>query len=173
LFLALVGDKELQRVISTGRKGTLMPAWSQSAGGPLTEEQIASLVDGIKGRRWKSDASSVKKTIPPNVPPLLPTDDVKGNYNRGEKVYAAACATCHGGEGEGTKKAGAINNAALLTLMSDTVLRRIIITGRPDLEMPDFADGTGRTSHFTTLTADDVNDLIALLNHWRETHAAK
>jgi mono/diheme cytochrome c family protein len=150
-----------------------MPAWSQSAGGPLTAEQVTVLVDGIQARRWDSKASSVTRAVPPTAPPLLPADGATGDRTRGQQVFAAACATCHGENGQGTKTTGALNNAALLTLMSDTFLRRIIITGRHDLGMPNFADRDGRSPDFTTLTDDDVNDLIALLNHWRVTHAAK
>ena len=95
---------------------------------------------------------------------------MKGDATQGEKVFAAACATCHGEQGEGIDgAAGAVNNPALLSLVSDTLLRRIIITGRPDLEMPDFADATGRAADFKPLTAEDVNNLVALFNHWRES----
>jgi mono/diheme cytochrome c family protein len=167
LFLALVSSDELTTVIANGRK--LMPAWSQSSGGPLTEKQIASLVEGIKQRKWDNKSSTAISSIPPNAPPLQPAIEQKGDQQRGEKVFAAACASCHGDNGEGTDMAGAVNNPALLTLVSDTLLRRIIITGRPDLEMPDFADASGRASDFKPLTTEDINDLIALLNHWRES----
>ncbi|MCC7085637.1 MAG: c-type cytochrome [Pirellulales bacterium] len=174
LFMALVGDEELQDVISHGRKGTLMPAWSQSAGGPLTNRQIASLVEGIKGRKWSGEWTSAAKVVSPNTPPLLAADSPNGSVDRGKKVFATACATCHGESGEGVEDdAGAINNHAFLTLVSDALLRRIIITGRPDLQMPDFADGSGRESDFKPLTAGDVNDLMALLNHWRMTRNGK
>jgi mono/diheme cytochrome c family protein len=83
-------------------------------------------------------------------------------------VFAVACATCHGDKGEGIKdSAGAINDPAMLSLMSNMLLRRIIITGRPDLKMPDFADSTGRGNDFKPLTAEDVDDLVALLSRWR------
>ncbi len=173
LFLALVGKDELKDVISNGRKGTLMPAWSQSNGGPLTEKQIASLVEGIQSRKWQSDTSSVTRIIPPNAPPLLPSANAQGNHERGEKVFSAACASCHGSKGEG-EMAGALKDSAFLALISDTLLRRIIITGRPDLEMPNFADSTGRTADFKPLTGQDVDDLIALFSHWRnQSNAAE
>jgi mono/diheme cytochrome c family protein len=174
LFLALVSKEELETVIAHGGKGTLMPAWSQPSGGSLTAEQIASLVEGIKGREWGGEASKVTKTIPSDAPPLLPKSDANGNAERGEKIFAVACATCHGEKGEGIKNsAGAINNPAMLSLMSNMLLRRIIITGRTDLKMPGFADSDGRGSDFKPLTAEDVDDLVALLSSWRESSPKK
>ena len=66
------------------------------------------------------------------------------------QVFARACASCHGEQGQGgiydgdrRKPAGAINVPEFLALLSDQALRRLIITGRPDLGMPDCSDGTG------------------------------
>ena len=67
----------------------------------------------------------------------------------------------------GTKSAGRINSPAFLALMSDQALRRIIITGRHDLGMPNFAEKEGRPESFKPLTNQDVNDLMALLQSWR------
>jgi mono/diheme cytochrome c family protein len=91
--------------------------------------------------------------------------------NRGAKVFARACADCHGEDGAGSAEGespGRINDPALLTLFSDQALRRIVITGRPDLGMPDFADDTGRSGEFAPLSSDEIADLVALLATWRE-----
>jgi mono/diheme cytochrome c family protein len=97
-----------------------------------------------------------------------PTNTAAGSLGAGEKVFAAACADCHGVHGEGTEAGGAINDPAFLALMSDQVLRRYIITGRLDLGMPNFAESTGRDKDFTLLTSQQVTDLVALLASWRE-----
>ena len=65
LFLALIADAELQRVITEGRPGTLMPAFATAKGGTLTAEQLSVLADGIKSR-WGSVESA-----PSGAPPLL------------------------------------------------------------------------------------------------------
>ena len=49
------------------------------------------------------------------------------------------CAGCHGEQGRGGEKVGAINSPALLALLSDQILRRYIITGRPDPDRPDLS----------------------------------
>jgi mono/diheme cytochrome c family protein len=50
-----------------------------------------------------------------------PTNTAAGSLGAGEKVFAAACADCHGVHGEGTEAGGAINDPAFLALMSDQV----------------------------------------------------
>jgi mono/diheme cytochrome c family protein len=157
-----------------------MPAWSQSAGGPLTDQQVGVLATGIKGRSWaKPSEANIdnSQSVYPSAPPLLPADADQSNENRklvnseslqaGRTVFARDCANCHGKDGRGGKF-GDLNNQAFLALMSDLILRRYVITGRPDLGMPDFADSKGRDkSSFTPITAQEVNDIVALLASWR------
>ena len=75
----------------------------------------------------------------------------------GLKVFARACASCHGDRGQGGtnggKSVGAINDPDFLALISDQALRRYVITGRPDLGMPDYADPKGRPEGFQPLTS--------------------
>ena len=66
--------------------------------------------------------------------------------------------------------AGAIHDAAFLALISDQALRRYAITGRPDLGMPSFSETSGRDDDFQSLTAAEIDDLVALLASWREAH---
>ncbi len=128
-----------------------MPGWLQSSGGPLTADQVAILVKGIKQQQWDSAAGAKMQKVYPSAPPLIATG-AAGNAQAGEKVYAAACAACHGENGEGEEGiAGAINNQTFLELCSDVEIRRYIITGRPDLGMPNFADNQDRGADFKTL----------------------
>jgi mono/diheme cytochrome c family protein len=171
LFLALIPDTELERLITEGRPGTLMPAFARAKGGHLTTEQVKILAAGIKPR-W-----GPVEPAPSGAPPYLlakarPDGDGGGNKEEGLKVFARACASCHGNHGQGgqydRKSVGAINDPNFLALISDQALRRYVITGRPDLGMPDFADPTGRPEDFKPLTAQDVNHVATLLAFWRE-----
>ena len=63
---------------------------------------------------------------------------------------------------------GAINDPDFLALISDQALRRYVITGRPDLGMPDYADPTGRPEGFQPLSGQDVTNVVALLASWRQ-----
>jgi cytochrome c oxidase cbb3-type subunit 3/ubiquinol-cytochrome c reductase cytochrome c subunit len=156
LFLALITDKELRQVIVEGREGTPMTAFARDRGGPLTDKQIDKLIDDIK-TRWKPASGPKKKP-----PAYLLSDARPGDSKRGRKVFARDCASCHGKDGKAGDKAGVINDPAFLTLLSDQLLRRYVITGRPDFKMPNYIDRDDEG-----LTSQEINDLVALLASWR------
>ena len=88
-------------------------------------------------------------------------------------MFARACASCHGDHGQGgdgkSAAVGAINDPDFLALISDQALRRYMITGRPDLGMPDYADPTGRPEGFKPLTVRGSRpNVVALLAYWRQ-----
>jgi cytochrome c oxidase cbb3-type subunit III len=61
---------------------------------------------------------------------------------------------------------------AFLALISDQAIRRTIICGRADLGMPNFAEDDGRSSDFQPLTSEEIENLVALIAHWRATGSA-
>ena len=184
LFRALVPVQTVAAVVAAGRPGTLMPAFSSEQGGPLTPAQVAVLVNEIKGIPYRviekeQDGNSGAVEVvrdpegaaptwgspgpaPENAPPYLAPSNGSGDAGAGRDRFLAACASCHGDHGQGTPKEGrpalAINDPAFLSLVSDQGLRRIAITGRADLGMPDYAhDGK------EALTPADVTNLVAFL----------
>jgi mono/diheme cytochrome c family protein len=186
LFRAIVPQIELERVVSAGRPGTPMPAFAIANGGTLTPAQIRVLVDQIKGvpdkeaherarddvhpptsPKW-GDPKSVNKDTPAylsSAPTSIPSA-AKCEQTR-TTVFDHACAGCHGERGEGGSGAGAVNDPVFLALTSDQALRRIIITGRPDLGMPDYGSSDGRDPDFKPLTSEEIKDLLDLLASWR------
>jgi mono/diheme cytochrome c family protein len=196
VFRAIVPDSVLENVISRGRAGTLMPAFARASGGTLTATQIQILGHEIKGTPYRiveasdgeaghievvNDAAGIAPQWGPpaslksRAPPYL-AESLKGNSNAGDKkrgaeVFARACAGCHGSHGRGGEHEGeaigSIHDPAFLALLSNQALRRLAITGRPDLGMPNFTQKRGRSADFTPLTATDVNDLVDLLASWR------
>lgn len=197
LFRAIVPLAELERTIAKGRPGTPMPAFAIEHGGTLTSAQIQMLAYEIKGTRYrvkKGDPEKTEVTVaadpagiepiwrspqqpPANAPSYLASEmEGKRATDSVEKTrrstFATACAACHGELGEGTRAAGAINDAAFLGLASDQVLRRLIITGRPDLKMPDYAGSANRPKDFQPLSSRDISDLVALLRSWRQASTA-
>jgi len=166
IFLSIIPEELLLRVISKGRPGTPMPAFAWDRGGSLTDMQVRVLADGIKPR-WGPHQTSAGA-----APPYSVDDGVgSGDKARGAKVFARACAPCHGPAGEGGQDsdspAGAINDPAFLALISNQGLRRYAITGRPDLGMPDYANKTGRSRDYQPMTSGEIGDLVALLASWR------
>ncbi len=168
VFLAIVPDEQLIDVITNGRTDTPMPAFARRQSGTLTDQQIEIIARGLK-EHWKSDKLP-QATLPSYAVASGEKSPSEADVERGRKLFASACASCHGRDGQGTdphETPGAINDPALLALFSNQALRRIIITGRPDLGMPDFADDMGREGDFHPLTDDEISDLVALLASWR------
>ena len=164
LFLAIIPDEELLRVVREGRPGTPMPAFARDKGGPLTDKQVEAVARGIKPL-WGG-------TPPKEKPPPYLAPKGAGDKERGAKLFALACAACHGQKGQGGDDAGAINDPAFLALISDQALRRIVITGRRDLGMPDYTDTDYRSPDYKPLTSEQIHDLVALLAYWRVGGAA-
>jgi mono/diheme cytochrome c family protein len=200
LFLAIVPDEELLRVITEGRavtptQKTPMPAFRLGKGAPLSTAQVAVWADlkketqidprqqspltatqvGVLARGIKQRWGAVTPAAG-SVPPYLPKRGGGGNKDEGARVFARACAGCHGTQGEGAmngeRQVGAINNQAFLALISDQALRRYAITGRPDLGMPAFDGKDGRSRKFSPLTSAEIDDLVALLASWRRVGPA-
>ncbi|QDU63871.1 Cytochrome c [Planctomycetes bacterium Pan216] len=159
LFLRVVTDQELNEVIKNGRPGTLMPGFGFNPGLTLSAKQVDVLVKGIRAE-WPSSPREFSGTLPPYA------TDAKGDATRGAQAFALACARCHGAKGEGTDTAGAINDGAFLKLVSDQFLRRIVITGRPDLGMPDYRQQITEPEA-RALTDQEITDIVALLASWR------
>jgi mono/diheme cytochrome c family protein len=167
LFLAIVSDDDLVRVITDGRSGTPMPAFARKHQGTLTDEQIQIVAAGLR-ERWKADRPPGEKL--PEYAVVASREPAVAEIERGTKVFERACAECHGARGEGMgpdESPGRINDPALLSLMSNQGLRRIVITGRHDLGMPDYAGDAGRARGFEPLSSAEIADVVALLASWR------
>jgi mono/diheme cytochrome c family protein len=93
-------EEVIRRTIERGR-GQIMPAWAESEGGPLNQEQITDLVNLIHLGLWDKVEEAVLHdmgAIP--TPPPLPTP-VGGPIDdpvaaQGQELYVSAgCAACH------------------------------------------------------------------------------
>jgi mono/diheme cytochrome c family protein len=189
LYRAIAPREQIEKAVREGRKGTPMPAFARRQGGPLSDDEIAVLVRGIKGEAAADKKSGgdklggqkikeesavwVEVTKPPENAPRFVGPDTPPQLTatRLESIrtttFARACAGCHGSHGEGSVKAAKINDFAFLSLSSNLGLRRIIITGRPDLGMPDYAGSRGRGSDFHPLNDQETTELVELLQQWR------
>jgi mono/diheme cytochrome c family protein len=198
LFRAIIPEPELEKIISRGRANTLMPAFAVDNGGPLTAAQIQVLVKQIKGipykviekpgggqavvddpegaqSRWGA-AGQPPKGVPSYLAAAVGTES-GANKERGTVVFARACALCHGDDGQGLRKQdqtiNAIHDPVFLDLTSNQAVRRYVITGRPDLGMPSYAQTRPDDSEWRPLTEQDVSDLVALVASWRQNRAAR
>jgi cbb3-type cytochrome c oxidase subunit III len=159
LFLARISADDMEMVVSMGREHTMMPAFSRELQGELKEDQIKLLVKYIR-EEWGKDPEKYK-----DAPPYELGDLKKADPKEGKKIFAVACASCHGDNGEG-RDVGALNDPAFLALVSDQLLRRIIITGRPDFGMPDYRSRGDRKP----LTSRQIDDVVAYVASWRQDY---
>ena len=131
VYLAIVDDAGIRKVIANGVPRTAMPAFAESAGGLLTDAQIDVITKGIRSR-WSRQGVLNAVTAPSYAP------QTAGDVHRGEVAYKTYCQSCHGPGGAGGSKGSAITDGSFLALVSDQGLRTIVITGRPELGAPDW-----------------------------------
>ena len=152
VYLAIADDTTVRKVIANGIRGTAMPAFSESAGGMLTDAQIDLITKEIRSR-WSNAGILEAADAPPYVA------KASGDARRGEVGYRTYCESCHGLTGGGGRKGSAITNDSFLALVSDQGLRTIVITGRPELGAPDWRGNVpGRP-----MSDQEVTDVVAWL----------
>jgi len=151
VYLAIIDDASMRRVVAAGVPGTAMPPFATGAGGSLSDIQVDILIAGIR-KAWSGPANGAA-----DAPPYASTEP--GNSNRGAELYSANCQSCHGPDGKGGRTAGSIVDASYLSLVSDQYLRTIIIAGRPDTPHPNWKQYPSGQS----LNSNQVSDLVAWL----------
>jgi cytochrome c oxidase cbb3-type subunit III len=156
VYLAIIEEASMRRVISNGVHGTSMPAFSQNAGGMLTDPQIDVITHGILSH-WGS-----KGMLNGATPPPYATRTV-GSVAHGEFVYGKYCVSCHGPGGRGSRKGSAITDRSFLALVSDQGLRTIVITGRPELGAPDWRGNIPGAR----MSNQEITDVVAWLASYR------
>ncbi|HWF37150.1 MAG TPA: cytochrome c [Candidatus Acidoferrales bacterium] len=154
VYLAIADDAVIRNAIINGGPGTASPAFGQTAGGLLKDEQIATLVKGIRAWARPEELNGVQS-------PRYAAERT-GDTAHGGKDFQIFCAACHGADGTGTKFAGSIVNPSFLALVSDEALRTIVIVGRPELGAPDWRnDAAGQP-----MSDEQITDVVA----WLATH---
>jgi mono/diheme cytochrome c family protein len=171
-YLACAGVQNLHDVAAKGLPGALMPAFAQSAGGTLTDQQVDALVQGMM-REWGRPSEFAAVALPPY------SASAAGNSSDGQKTYTAACARCHGADGTGIRTpsqttAGqqaeiphSIVDSSYLGLIGNQSLRSYVVAGHLDANAPDWRSYLpGRA-----LTAEEISDVVAWIASHRTTVA--
>jgi cytochrome c oxidase cbb3-type subunit 3/ubiquinol-cytochrome c reductase cytochrome c subunit len=159
VYLAFAGADNLQRIISNGVPGTMMPGFAKSAGGMLTDQQISILTQGMI-QTWGKPSSFNGQELPKYLSSLT------ANPVRGQAAFGASCASCHGADATGSaskEKLGSLVDPAYLSLISDQGLRTFIVAGKPEQGMPDYRSYSGHA-----LTDQEITDIVA----WLASHRA-
>lgn len=160
-YLAWAGRDNMLQIVAHGIPHSLMPAFSQSGGGMLTDQQVARIVDGMISDWGDRNAVDGVKMPGYSQPP-------DGDAAAGKAAFELHCALCHGADGMGLSGSaakvahaatGSIVDPTYLSLITTQGLRDIVVSGLPKEGMPDWrGDGNG-----TPLTDKEVTDIVAWL----------
>lgn len=145
-FLALASDEFIRETVRLGRPGRRMPAWGQKEGG-LRPDEIDKVVAHL--RRLGG------------VPAPARTAGAKasGDTATGSRLFAAACAGCHGPEGLGGE-GPALNNPVLLTTATDEFLIETIARGRRGTAMEGFLEPSVARR---TLSRGEIESIVTFI----------
>lgn len=161
VYLTIAGAANIQRITANGVPSTAMPPFAKSAGGMLTDHQIAALTNGMVAAWGKPDALN-GQTAPPYA------SSTPANAAQGRQAFVAYCAQCHGTDGSGGHAPGNIVTGSLvdpsyLALTSDQGLRSFILAGITEQGTHDWRSYS--QSH--PLTDADTTNLVTWLTSHR------
>jgi cytochrome c oxidase cbb3-type subunit III len=167
LYLQLANRDAIRKVIAEGRRGTPMPVFAASLGGPLSDKQMDALVDGIE-TTWGKPVDLHGAALPPySDADSIAAGLQPGDPQRGHNTYLMFCAFCHG-TGTGKSPRGAVATPAYLALVSNQSLRTTAIIGRSDLGMPDWRNRI--PNH--PMSNQDISDVVAWLASQRPAYSS-
>jgi mono/diheme cytochrome c family protein len=153
---AIRPDLRIRETISNGVQGSVMPAWSQAKGGPLSEADIDALTAYILS--WQSGGPQSFLPLPTlaSRPPITPIPNVVGDPNQGAVLFDQNCAACHGQNGEG--RVGATLAKAWTSIRADLRIKNTIENGIAGSVMPAWSQANGGP-----LTDTEINNLVAFV----------
>jgi cbb3-type cytochrome c oxidase subunit III len=144
---------QLSKTIRLGSPGTVMAGWNQR----LPAEEVDQLV--ILVLHWDQ--------IPPAAipePPAQPIIVTEKLLATGQALYVQNCSRCHGTEGQGTRRAPALNVQSFFDkVSSDQAMVQIVSSGVPGTAMPAWGDRLG---------VSEIEAMVAYVRSWEATAPA-
>ncbi len=144
---------QLNKTITLGSPGTVMAGWNQR----LTADEIAQLVTLVQ--HWDQ--------IPPDAvpePPAQPIIVTEKLLATGQTLYTQNCSRCHGTDGQGTRRAPALNVQSFFAkVTTDQAMVQIVSAGVPGTAMPAWGD---------RLSVSEIEAIVAYVRSWEETAPA-
>ena len=149
-------DLTVKTIIADGVRGSRMPAWSETRGGPLNIEQVEALTAYILSWQTGGAENIIIVPTPTPLPPVTPIPNVAGDTTRGAALFQQNCIMCHGEGGQG--KIGKTLAKSWSGVRPDLLIQNTINNGIPNTAMPAWSQASGGP-----LNAQDVNDLTAYI----------
>lgn len=146
----------LESTIANGISGTLMPAWGQANGGPLSDMQISDVAYYILSWQSGGPPPADLGPTPTPRPQIEPLPGVTGDPNQGAILYDQNCAVCHGANGQG--RIGANLSNAFPSIRPDLSIKNIIVNGVSGSQMPAWGQSNGGP-----LTDQQINDITSFV----------
>lgn len=144
---------QLIKMIGLGSPGTVMAGWNQR----LSSEEIDALVTLIQ--RW--DEIPLDAIPQPPVQPIIVTEQLLAT---GQTLYAQTCSRCHGTDGQGTRRAPALNVQTFFNkVTTDAAMIQIVTSGVPGTAMPAWGD---------RMSVSKIEAIVAYVRNWEQTAPA-
>lgn len=161
-FPAIRVDAFLKETITSGVDGSVMPAWSRTKGGPLTDAEIDDIVAYIRSLGRPTPATNVTPPPTGTAGPLPPTVVAypAGNATAGQKVFEDNCVVCHGERGQGN--IGANLRKDWPSLDPDKLIEATVARGVQGSKMPAWAQSNGGP-----LTNQQIADVTAYVRTFK------
>jgi cytochrome c oxidase cbb3-type subunit 3 len=149
-------DLTVRSIIENGISGSVMPAWGQANGGPLTNEEVEALVLYILSWQTSGPPQGTPRPTATARPPISPVPNVVGEPNQGAVLFDQNCAVCHGPNAQG--RIGANLSKSWPGIRPDLSIKNTIQNGIPGSVMPAWAQSNGGP-----LSDENINDLVAYI----------
>lgn len=161
-------DALLKETISNGVQGSVMPAWSTSRGGPLSDAQINDLVAYVQSLGHQAPPVSPVPVTPTATRPLpSPVATFPpGDAGRGAALFAQNCAVCHGDRGQG--RIGATLAKDWSGINTTALIEATIARGVPGSKMPSWGVAYGGP-----LSPQDIADAAAFIRTLKQPGIAE
>jgi cytochrome c oxidase cbb3-type subunit 3 len=150
-FASIDPESFVRSTVSEGV--SLMPAFAESQGGPLTEQQIDDIAVYILS--WKERVEPAPTPTPISVTPIPTLAGVAGDPTAGAQVFARECQVCHGPQGQGG--IGATLTEPIAAAQPAAFLRETVSAGVEGSPMPAFRH---------VLSTDEVENVVAFILSW-------
>jgi cytochrome c oxidase cbb3-type subunit 3 len=98
-FPGIAVDAAVQQTVTNGIEGSVMPAFGEVQGGPLSDADVADITAYVAGVLAGTEPIAPAPIY--EAPEISPLPDVSGDPSNGAVVFQANCITCHGEQAQG------------------------------------------------------------------------